>query len=75
MPDHGHVCVAAPPVDAPQHVANQFKGFTSRVLRQELPHLRTRLPTRWSRSYYVGSAGQVCEETIKQYIATQQERA
>jgi putative transposase len=74
MPDHVHVFVAAPPTDAPQHLANQFKGYTSRVLRQEFPHLRSRMPTLWSRSYYVGSAGQVSDETIQQYIATQKER-
>jgi putative transposase len=75
MPDHVHLFVAAPPTDAPQHLANQFKGFTSRVLRQEFAHLRSRLPTLWSRSYYVGSAGHVSEETIKQYIASQKERS
>jgi putative transposase len=71
MPDHVHVFVAAPPTDAPQHLANQFKGYTSRVLRQEFPNLRSRLPTLWSRSYYVGSAGCVSAETITQYIASQ----
>jgi putative transposase len=75
LPDHVHLFVAAPPTDAPQHLANQFKGYTSRVLRQEFAHLRSRLPTLWSRSYYVGSAGQVSEETIKHYIASQKERS
>ena len=74
MPDHVHLFLAAPPTDAPQHLANQFKGKISRVLRQEFPHLRSRLPTLWSRSYYIGSAGQVSEETIKRYIASQKER-
>jgi putative transposase len=74
LPDHVRLCVAAPPTDAPQHLANQFKGDTSRVLRQEFAHLRSRLPTLWSSSYYVGSAGQVAEETIKHYIASQKER-
>jgi putative transposase len=75
MPDHVHLVVAAPPTDAPQHLANQFKGYTSRVLRVEFAHLRTRLPTRWSRSYYVGSAAHLSAETIKKYIAAQKERS
>jgi putative transposase len=75
MPDHVHLFVAAPPTDAPQHLANQLKGYTSRMLRQEFSHLRSRLPTLWSRSYYIGSAGQVSEETIKRYIASQKERS
>jgi putative transposase len=37
MPDHVHLFVAVPPTDAPQFYANQFKGYTSRVLRQEFP--------------------------------------
>jgi putative transposase len=74
MPDHVHLVIAAPPTDAPQHLANQFKGYTSRVLREKIPHLRARLPTLWSRSYFVGSAGHVSEDTIKHYIATQKER-
>ncbi|HEV2457783.1 MAG TPA: IS200/IS605 family transposase [Ktedonobacterales bacterium] len=75
MADHVHLFVTAPPTDAPQHLANQFKGYASRVLRQEFPHLRSRLPSLWTRSYYVGSAGHVSEETIKQYIAAQKERS
>jgi putative transposase len=43
MPDHVHLFVSAPPTQAPQHLANQFKGYTSRVLRQRFAHLRTRL--------------------------------
>jgi putative transposase len=75
MPDHVRLFVAAPPTDAPQHLANQFKGYTSRALRQEFPQLRSRLPTLWSRSYYISSVGQVSEEAIKQYIASQKERS
>ena len=74
MPDHVHLFVHASPTEAPQYLANQFKGFTSRRLRQQFPHLRTQLPTLWSRSYYVGSTGAVTEETVKRYIAQQKER-
>jgi putative transposase len=74
MPDHVHLFIAVPPTDAPQHYANQFKGYTSRVLRQEFEHLRTRLPSLWSRSYYVGSAGHVSADVIKKYIEEQKTR-
>ena len=75
MPDHVHVFVAAPPTLAPQQIANQFKGETSRRLRQQFQQLRTQLPTLWSRSYYVGSAGAVTEETVRRYIAEQKTRS
>jgi REP element-mobilizing transposase RayT len=40
MPDHVHLFVSAPPTLAPAQLANQFKGYTSRVLRLQFPHLR-----------------------------------
>lgn len=75
MPDHVHLFINALPTEAPQHLINQFKGYTSRILRQRFAHLRSRLPSLWSRNYYVGSAGAVTEETIKRYIAEQKTRS
>lgn len=74
MPDHVHIVVSADPTEAPQRLANQFKGYTSRFLRQEFASLKSRLPTLWSRSYYVGSVGHVSEDSVKQYIANQKTR-
>lgn len=74
MPDHVHLFVRADPTAAPSHIANQIKGFTSKVLRDEFPHLRRRLPTLWSRSYFVASVGNVSASTIQKYIETQWER-
>ena len=75
MPDHVQLCVATDPTHAPQFLANQFKGSTARVLRQEFPHLVSQLPSLWSRSYYVGAAGTVTDATIRRYIAQQQTRS
>lgn len=71
MPDHVHLSLAADPTEAPQHLANQFKRFTSRILREKYPHLRSRLPSLWSRSYYVGSIGRVSKATITRFIEDQ----
>ena len=57
-----------------QYVANQFKGFTSRVLRAEFAHLKSRMPTLWSSSYFAASAGAVSAGTVHKYIETQWER-
>jgi putative transposase len=73
MPDHVHLFLKAPPTHAPQHIANQMKGYTSHELRKEFPFLKSRLPFLWSRSYYVGSAGAVSAATIQRYIETQKE--
>ena len=74
MPDHVHLFVKTAPKNSPSFVANQFKGFTSRTLREEFPALRSRLPTLWSRSYFVASVGAVSAETVQRYIDTQYER-
>ncbi len=71
MPDHVHLFIAAPPTEAPHHLANQFKGFTSRMLRLKYPELRSRLPSLWSRSYYIGTIGHVSEKTVIAYIEAQ----
>lgn len=71
MPDHVHLFLRTDPTDAPARVANQLKGYTSRVLREEFAHLRSRLPTLWSRSYFICSVGHVSETTIRHYIENQ----
>jgi putative transposase len=74
LPDHVQLSVRTGPDASPALVANQCKGFTSRVLRAEFPHLRSRLPTLWSRSYLVASVGRVSAATIRRYIAEQTTR-
>jgi cytochrome c oxidase subunit III len=56
MPDQVHLVVKHDPKASASYVANQFKGYTSRVLREEFPHLRSKLPTLWSSSYFAASA-------------------
>ena len=73
MPDHVHLFLKAAPTHAPQHIANQIKGYTSHELREKFPALKSRLPSMWSRSYYVGSAGAVSTATIQKYIEQQKE--
>lgn len=71
VPDHVHIFVTGYPTEAIQHIVNQLKGFTSRILRLEFKELRTKLPTLWSRSYYVGTIGYVSEAAVRRYIENQ----
>ena len=71
MPDHVHLFIKAAPTISVHFIVNQLKGYSSRVLRMEYPHLRSRLPTLWSRSYYCESIGHISEKTIEKYIADQ----
>jgi putative transposase len=71
MPDQVHLVVESDPTRAPANIAAQFKGYTSRVLRQEFETLRSRLPTLWSRSYFVSTFGHVSAATVQKYVETQ----
>jgi putative transposase len=73
MPDHLHLFLSAPPTLAPNQIVRRIKGRSSRVLRQEFPHL-LRLPSLWTRSYFVSTAGHVSSQTIQRYIAEQRTR-
>jgi len=74
MPDRVHLFVKANPVASPHWIIQQFKGFSSHELRKEFPHLKSKLPTLWTRSYYCESVGHISEETIKKYIEDQKNK-
>lgn len=74
MPDHVHLFLETDPRWAPAEFVGKIKANTSRVLRAEFAHLRSRLPTLWSRSYFCSTVGAVSETTIRRYIEMQKGR-
>lgn len=73
MPDHVHLFLNGLPTDSPSTIMATLKGTTSRRLRQEFPHLR-HLPSLWTRSFFVSTAGNVSSDTIKRYVEAQKKR-
>ena len=71
MPDHVHLFIKTSPKIAPNNIIARIKGTTSRILRNEFPELRRRLPTLWTRSYFVSTHGHVSSETMKRYVEEQ----
>lgn len=71
MPDHVHLFIRSKPTYAVHFVINQLKGYSSVCLRNEFPWLRSRLPSLWTRSYFVESVGHISEETVRKYIEDQ----
>jgi putative transposase len=69
-PDHLHLFVSAYPRLQIHKLVKAFKGRSSHHLRREFPHL-LRLPSLWTNSYFVSTAGNVSNKTIQQYIAAQ----
>jgi len=71
MPDHVHLFIQANPKTAPNSIVGQIKGYSSRILRKEFKELRTRLPTLWTRSYFVSTHGHISDKMIQKYIEEQ----
>ena len=73
MPDHVHLFLNGLPTDSPSDMMAKVKGVTSRRLRQEFKHL-AHLPSLWTRSFFVSTAGNVSSETVKRYVEEQKTR-
>lgn len=71
MQDYIHIFVKSKPTYSPHFIVQQFKGYSSRILREEFAELRSRLPSLWTRSYFCESVGCVSADTIIRYIENQ----
>jgi len=71
--DHVHLFLTCLPTMSPSEVMHRIKGATSFSLRKEFSKLE-RMPSLWTRSFFVSTAGNVSSETIRWYVETQKTR-
>ena len=71
--DHTHLFLNCLPTLSPSDVMNRIKGRTSRQIREEFEELG-KMPSLWTRSYFVSTAGNISSETIKKYVENQKNR-
>ena len=71
MPDHVDLLVEVDPQFGVHRLVRLLKGRSSRLLREEFPSLRSRLPTLWTNSYFVATVGGAPSAVIKRYIENQ----
>ncbi|MCC0653652.1 IS200/IS605 family transposase [Clostridioides sp. ES-S-0001-03] len=71
--DHTHMFLNSLPTLSPSDIMQNIKGYTSKILREEFIEL-SKMPSLWTRSYFVSTAGNVCSETIKKYVENQKTR-
>lgn len=71
--DHTHMFLNCLPVQSPADIMQHIKGYTSKILRGEFIELE-KMPSLWTRSYFVSTDGNVCSETIKKYVESQKTR-
>ena len=74
MPDHVHLLVECDPQYGIHRLVKQVKGRSSRLLREEFPSLKRRLPTLWTNSYFVATVGGAPLEIVKQYVENQRNK-
>ena len=70
QPDHLHLFVSCYPQMVVHKLIKAFKGRSSNLLRNEFFSLR-KLPSLWTNSYFVSTAGNVSSKTIQKYIEAQ----
>lgn len=70
--DHVHLLISCDPQFGIHKVVKRMKGRSSKMLRDEFPHLKSRIPTLWTNSYFVATVGGAPLAVIKQYIKDQQ---
>ena len=57
MPDHVHLLVECEPQFSNHRMVCLLQSRSSRLLRQEFPVLKRKLPTLWTNSYFVSTIG------------------
>ena len=73
MPDHLHLFVSCQPQMTIHKLVKAFKGRSSNILRKEFPQL-LKLPSLWTNSYFVSTAGNISHKTIQKYIENQSKK-
>ena len=71
MPDHVHMFIECDPRLGVHKAIKHLKGRSSRILRSEYPSLVSRIPSLWTRSYFLCSVGHIGEDVVKEYIKSQ----
>lgn len=73
-PDHVHLLVSVDPQFGIHRLVKQIKGRSSRLLRAEFPHLKSRIPTLWTNSYFVATVGGATLDVVKRYVEDQRSK-
>ncbi|WP_041701826.1 IS200/IS605 family transposase [Gottschalkia acidurici] len=71
--DHTHMFLNCLPSLSPADIMQKIKGVSSKLIREEFVEL-SKMPSLWTRSYFVSTAGNVSSETIKKYVEEQKTR-
>ena len=71
--DHVHMFLNCLPTQSHASIMQTIKGHTSKILREEF-HQLVKMPSLWTRNYFVSTADNVSSETIQKYVENQRTR-
>ena len=74
MPDHVHMLISFKPKHSATNVIKALKGGSARLFLHNHPDIKANKcwgGHLWSRSYYMGTLGNMSKEVVEQYIASQ----
>lgn len=71
MDDHVHLLASVDPQLGIHKLVKRIKGKSSRLLREEFPWLKRKIPALWTNSYFVSTVGGATLDVVKQYIEEQ----
>lgn len=72
--DHVHICVSIPPKLSVSEFVGYLKGKSTLMIHDKHPEFANKWNREfWARGCYVTTIGNINEETIKKYIAEQEE--
>ena len=74
MPDHVHIFIEIDPRQPVHAAIRALKGRSSRLLREEFPWLKSKIPSLWTRSYFCCTVGHINEAAVQRYIEAQKNK-
>ena len=71
--DYTYMYLNCPPTLSPSTIMKKLKDTTSKVLRNKFDEL-SKMPSLWTKNYFVSTAENISNETIKKYMESQRTR-
>ena len=71
MPDHVHLLIDCNPRYGIMECVKDLKWGSAHMLNHEIPEIRKRIPSIWTRSCFVATVGSVSLDVVKRYIEDQ----
>lgn len=71
MPDHVHLLIDVNPNFGISKAVAKLKSHSAKKLKEDFPHLKSRLPCIWTNSKFVSTVGSVSLDVVKKYIENQ----